>query len=502
MNPPSLKILFSSSEAFPLIKTGGLADVSSGLPQAIKKLGHDIRIILPAYKHIIDEFPHEEIFTQSINNYQVRLLSTQLPNSNIKSGGTTDVTVWLVDIPELYYRNGGPYSSPDGNDWPDNAERFAMFSRVVSQIAINQVGINWQPDVVHCNDWQTGLVPAFLSLEDKRPSSVFTIHNMAYLGLFSHQTFLQLGLPENWWAWNMMEFHHHLSFIKGGLIFADQINTVSPTYAEQIKTAEYGYGMEGLLNYRSHLLSGILNGVDYQQWDPQSDPLIEKNYSINTLSDKKANKQAVQRHFELPVSDECMLIGVVGRMVEQKGYDLILQALPEITKRKVQVVILGSGDSHLEHALLNSMDDHDNQVSIIIGYDEKIAHLIEAGADMFMMPSRFEPCGLNQFYSLKYGTIPFVNNTGGLADSVVNVTSETALNGTATGFKMSNATLESFLETFENAINVFQSPKAWEQIMKNGMNKDFSWEKSAKKYVDLYHKSIKSQYHIPSSFSV
>ncbi|MDH3326847.1 MAG: glycogen/starch synthase, partial [Gammaproteobacteria bacterium] len=203
----SLKILFVSSEVFPLIKTGGLADVSSGLPQAITKLGHDTRIIIPAYKQIIDEWDHELICQHPINGYDVRILSMQLPESNI--------TVWLVDIPELFYRNGGPYSAPDGNDWPDNAERFSTFSKVVSQIACDQLDLNWLPDVVHCNDWQTGLVPAYLSQQQKRPSTIFTIHNMAYLGLFSHQVFLQLKLPENWWAWNMLEFHHHFSFIKG-----------------------------------------------------------------------------------------------------------------------------------------------------------------------------------------------------------------------------------------------------------------------------------------------
>ena len=489
-----LKILFATSEAYPLIKTGGLADVSSGLPQAIAKLGHDIRVILPAYKQIIDEWDYKEVCVHNVDGYQVRLLSINLTE--------TDATIWLIDIPELFYRIGGPYGAPDGNDWPDNAERFSTFAKVVSEIALNRLELNWQPDVVHCNDWQTGLVPAYLSLQEKRPSTVFTIHNLAYLGLFSHQKFIQLDLPGHWWAWNMMEFHHHFSFIKGGLIFADQINTVSPTYAEQIKTPEFGYGMEGLLNYRSHLLSGILNGVDYQQWSPETDTLIPQNYSIDSFQDKKVNKQALQKHFELPEKADAMLIGVVGRMVEQKGYDLIIHALAEMSKYNIQVVMLGSGESHLEHALLNSMDDYPEQVSIIIGYDENIAHLIEAGSDMFMMPSRFEPCGLNQFYSLKYGTIPFVNDTGGLADSVVDSSPENIKNGTATGFKMTTINHESFIETFEKAVNIFQNQQKWRQISKTGMRNDFSWKKSAEKYVFLYQKSIKSQYHIPVNFSV
>jgi len=494
MKKNALNILFASSEVYPLIKTGGLADVASGLPRAIAELGHDIRIILPAYKQIIDEQEYKEVCHHSIDGYKIRLLSMTLTHS--------PVPLWLLDIPELYYRNGGPYGATDGNDWPDNAERFSTFSKVVSEIALNKLSLDWQPDVVHCNDWQTGLVPAYLSLHSKRPSTIFTIHNLAYLGLFPHAKFTALNLPEHWWAWNMLEFHHHFSFIKGGLVFADQINTVSPTYAEQIKTAEFGCGMEGLLNYRSHLLSGILNGVDYQQWNPEHDPLIPQNYNADNFENKKVNKRALQKHFKLPENADTMLIGVVGRMVEQKGYDLILHALEEMTRYPIQIVMLGSGDSRLESALLTAMDAHPQQISIIIGYDENIAHLVEAGADMFMMPSRFEPCGLNQFYSLKYGTIPFVNDTGGLADSVINASPENIQNNSATGFKMANSSPESFIETFKFAFNTFQHPELWLQISKNGMAQDFSWAKSAEKYIALYHKSIKSQYHIPASFSV
>ncbi len=492
--PNKLKILFASSEVYPLIKTGGLADVSSGLPQAIIKLGHDIRVILPAYKQVIDGYDCSEVSRHTIDDHQIRILTTKLEES--------DMTLWLLDIPELYYRSGGPYGTLDGNDWPDNAERFSTFAKAISEIAMNRLNLNWQPDIIHCNDWQTGLVPAYLSLEKKRPSTVFTIHNLAYLGLFPHQKFIQMNLPEHWWDWNMLEFHHHFSFIKGGLVFSDQINTVSPTYAEQIKTPEFGYGMEGLLNYRSHLLSGILNGVDYQQWNPETDTLIPQNYGINSFENKKNNKKALQKHFELPENPDVMLIGVVGRMVEQKGYDLILNALSEITQHNIQITMLGSGESHLESALLNAMDSYPEKISIAIGYDENIAHLIEAGADLFMMPSRFEPCGLNQFYSLKYGTIPFVNNTGGLADSVIDATPEAIQNGSATGFKMEQTTHESFISTFQRAISSFQKPHQWEKICKNGMQQDFSWTKSAEKYIKLYHKAIKSQYHIPVNLSV
>ena len=484
MNNPPLKVLFVTSEVFPLIKTGGLADVSAGLPLALKELGHDVRIIIPAYKTALENAGTTKIKLNTINGLPIKLLEGSLPNS--------DVPVWFVDAPELYFRNGGPYGDINGNDWPDNAERFHTFNKVAHQLAIDAVGLNWRPDVVHCNDWQSGLVPAFLANEKSRPATIFTIHNLAYAGLFSYQTFKDLSLHAEWWSFDKLEFHNQFSFLKGGIVFSDFVNTVSPTYAKQILTPEFGYGMEGLLAHRGARLSGILNGIDEKIWNPETDKLIPKNYNFASIKDKSFNKKALLHHFKLS-DEEKPLIGIIGRMVEQKGFDLIQEILPALVQQNVNIVMLGSGDKHLEASLINNMYRFPNHISIEFGYNEALAHLIEAGADMFLMPSRFEPCGLNQFYSLKYGTVPIVNNTGGLADSVVDTTVETLTDQTATGFKLYAATSKALYDTTLRALKNFRSKENWLTIMRNGMEQDFSWTNSAQKYLALYHESMKSQ---------
>ena len=485
MNRQPLKILFVTSEVFPLIKTGGLADVSSGLPLALHALGHDVRIIVPGYKTALEKAGKTRVKLKSLNGTSIRLLEGSLPESKLP--------VWFVDCPELFFRNGGPYGAANGIDWPDNAERFNTFSKVSYQVATNKVKLNWQPDIVHCNDWQSGLVPAYLWKETTRPATIFTIHNLAYLGLFPKQTFEQLSLDEAWWDHEKLEFHNQLSYLKGGLVYADRINTVSPTYAQQILTPEFGYGMEGLLAYRQDCLSGILNGIDNHLWNPEKDPLITKNFTFETIDDKQINKEAIQKHFNLPVDKGKALIGIIGRMVEQKGFDLILNILTALMHHNVQIVMLGSGDKELEAELLKSMNLFPDRISIELGYNESLAHLIEAGSDMFLMPSRFEPCGLNQFYSLRYGTVPIVSHTGGLADSVVDSTAETLENQTATGFKFYQSTPEALHGTLTRAIASYNSPSEWRKIIKNGMQQNFSWTKSAQRYLSLYQEAIKSQ---------
>lgn len=485
MNQRPLKILFVTSEVYPLIKTGGLADVSSGLPLALKALGHDVRIIIPAYKSALENAGTTKVRLKNIANSGFRLLEGALPNSK--------VPVWFLDAPELYYRNGGPYGAPNGTDWPDNAERFNEFCKVASQIAMDDLNLNWQPDVVHCNDWQSGLVPVYLSEEKKRPATIITIHNIAYAGFFSQQTFDRLSLNPEWWSYDKLEFHDQFSFLKGALVYSDFVNTVSPTYAKQILTPEYGYGMEGLLEHRKDKLIGILNGIDEQHWNPETDELIAKNYNFETLKDKAENKRAVLEHFKLPQDLDKPLIGVIGRMVEQKGFDLIREILPSLMESNTQVVMLGSGDKQLEASLLQCMESYPDRIAIDIGYNETLAHLIEAGSDIFLMPSRFEPCGLNQFYSLKYGTVPVVNNTGGLADSVVDTYAETLTNQTATGFKLYEATSEALLSAVNRALYSYHSPLEWSNIIRNGMRQDFSWLNSAQHYLALYHETIKSQ---------
>jgi len=474
------RILFATSEAHPLIKTGGLGDVSASLPAALKRLRHAVRVILPAYRQAVRAADRvRRIATLRLaDGEEVALLEGRMPDSG--------VTVWLVDMPRFFDRDGAPYTDPDGRDWPDNADRFAAFARVVVELACDRAGLGWRPEVVHCNDWQTGLVPALLADEPKRPGTLFTIHNLAYQGLFDWETFNRLGLPHKLWSMHALEFHNRMSFIKGGLVFADWITTVSPTYAEEIRTPEFGYGLEGLLAFRGDRLRGILNGVDYETWDPASDPLIPKRYSAASLADKQYNKQALQERLELPVRDDLPLVGMVGRMVEQKGIDLVLAALPRILKQTVQLAIVGSGEQQFEEALRQQAAAQPDRIGLFIGYDEALAHLVEAGSDLFLMPSRFEPCGLNQMYSLRYGTVPVVRRTGGLADTVVHADEAHLNDGTATGFLFAAPAPEALLGALDAALALWNQPTLWRRLQKQGMALDFSWERSARDYLALY----------------
>lgn len=477
----NLKILFSTSEAHPLIKTGGLADVAGALPAALLNLGCDVRVVLPAYGDILKKQPSmeavAEMYLPGVPG-MVTLYATCL--------GDSPVEVLLVDHPSAFAREGNPYLDGDGEVWPDNAERFALFSKVVQRIALDQAQLDWKPDVVHCNDWQTALVPALLRQQPLAPPSLFTIHNLAYQGLFPQSTFNALSLPAALWSPDALEFHGQLSFIKGGLVFADCINTVSAQYANEIQTPEMGYGLEGLLQFRKNVLSGIVNGIDDSVWNPKTDALICQNYTSRTLSKKKANKTALQKRYKLPVEEDVFMLGFIGRLVEQKGIDLIIEFLKTIENQAMQFCLLGSGDKKFEAALLRLAGENPKQLGVTIGYDEVIAHQIEAGVDAFLMPSRFEPCGLNQLYSLRYGTIPIVHNVGGLADTVIDVTDESIANSTATGFVFDQPTVTSLGEAINRAQKRYRKPRTWHKLVRNGMNMDYSWHKSAQEYLKLY----------------
>jgi starch synthase len=482
------KILFCSSEVYPLIKTGGLADVSGSLPHALKKMGHDIQIILPAYQTVLDNLKHpaKTCLKTSILNYPVTLKQTTLPG--------TRVPVLLVDCPELFKRPGNPYLDETGEPWPDNASRFMVFNRIICSIALNRCGLNWQPDIVHCNDWQTGLVPALLEEEQQRPATVFTIHNLAYQGIFDRSSFEKLQLSEYFWHYERLEYHNQFSFIKGGLVYADRINTVSPNYALEIQTPEFGHGLEDLLQHRRDRLSGIINGIDTRIWNPGTDSYIEEKYNRKNIAGKKLNKHALQKKYTLPVNDDVLLLGLVSRLAEQKGIDMLLTVIPELIKRPLQLVILGSGDKTYEEDLLKATTRFKQQIAVTIGYDESLAHLIEAGADVFLMPSRFEPCGLNQMYSQRYGTLPLVTPVGGLSDTVVNTTEETLKHETATGFVMDTLTAKALLTTIDQVLSYFQDKSIWSSIMKTAMKQDFSWEKSADQYTQLYQQAVRDNH--------
>lgn len=479
------KILFAASEIHPLIKTGGLGDVAGSLPIALHQLGADVHLVMPAYREAVARAGELQAVAEielSGASTPVRILQGRLPNTPVK--------FYLVDYPPFFDRPGGPYDNLEGYGWPDNAARFALFSRAIVALGMNRAGLDWQPDIVHCNDWQTGLAPALLAREPQRPATLFTIHNLAYQGVFSWDTFHALALPGELWSSHALEFHGQFSFIKGGLAFADYLTTVSPGYAQEIRTPAFGCGLDGLLNHRAERLSGILNGADYSQWDPRHDPFIEKKYTPRTLTLKGTNKAALQRHFKLPESKDTPVLGLIGRLVEQKGVDLVINALPELLRHPVQLAILGTGEKHLEQALLDFAASYPEQIGVHIGYHEGLAHRIEAGADMFLMPSRYEPCGLNQLYSLRYGTVPIVRRTGGLADSIINTTPETIKDASATGFVFDEATPEALLKSMMQALALFTQPRKWRALMKRGMEQDFSWEQSARQYIRLYEQAL------------
>lgn len=482
------KILFTTSEAHPFIKTGGLADVAGALPIALQNLGCDMRIVLPAYGDVLEQYKSLETvaeFYLSGTAGKIRIRATQLNSSKVK--------VFLVDHPAAFARKGNPYVDEHGEPWPDNAERFALFCKVIQLIALDQAQLDWKPDLIHCNDWQSALVPALLKQMPSAPPSLFTIHNLAYQGLFPQSTFNTLGLPSTLWASHALEFHGQLSFIKGGLVFADRINTVSAQYAREIQTPALGYGLEGLLQHRQHVLSGIVNGIDDNVWNPQTDTLISQNYSTTTLSKKKINKSALQKLYQLPANKDALLLGFVGRLVEQKGIDLIIELLKTIKHLPIQFCLLGTGDKNYQQTLINIAKQNPKQVGINIGYSEKLAHQIEAGVDVFLMPSRFEPCGLNQLYSLRYGTVPIVHNVGGLADTVIDTTPETIKNNTATGFVFNQPTIEALRQSVDQALEIYTKSRTWQKLMKNGMNAQFTWEKSAKEYLNLYQEILQAQ---------
>ena len=474
------KILFVTSEAHPLIKTGGLADVCGSLPKALAELSQDIRLIIPNYQALKTSESVRFMCSIRVDNRNINILETRMPDSQ--------VIVWLVDYPSYFNYPGNPYVDEQGESWPNNAERFGLFCRIAVEAAMDRVNQDWKPDVVHCNDWQSGLVPALLSFENDRPSTIFTIHNMAYQGLFPASAAATLNIPGQLWHPAGLEFHGMLSFIKGGLVYADYITTVSPTYALEIQTAEFGYGLEGLLDHRKEFLGGIINGIDLDQWDAEKDPYIAQTYSLSTLNKKQLNKVALQTKFSLPVKGDIPLFGLIGRLVAQKGIDMILECLPEMMTMDIQFVLLGSGDKEFEKQLKDLALLYPDKIAVQIGYDEALAHLIEAGSDVFLMPSRFEPCGLNQMYSQRYGTIPIVRKTGGLADTVTDSLPTTLADKTASGIVFSEASASALLEAIKRTLILYSMPDTWKKMQTNAMNKNFSWQRSAQEYLELYEK--------------
>lgn len=479
------KILFVTSEAYPLMKTGGLGDISGSLPQALAALGEDVRLLMPGYQDaLISAGEAKTIGEISLPSQEpVRLLETRLPGTRIKT--------WLIDAPQAFGRPGNPYLNSQGQDWPDNAERFALFARVAVSISQGLARLRWKPDIVHCNDWQTGLVPALLSQDAVRPATVFTIHNLAYQGLFPQQTFSDLALPAALWSPDALEFHGQMSFIKGGMAFADRLTTVSPSYAREIQTPQFGHGLDGLLRHRAPFLRGILNGIDSKIWNPQRDPGIAARYSAHRAAlGKAANKAALQTELGLGSAPAAPLLGMISRLVHQKGIDLLIEALPALLAKQLQCVVLGTGEGGYEQMLRDLAQRHPQQLAVHIGYDEALAHRIIAGADLFLMPSRFEPCGLTQFYSLRYGTVPVAHRVGGLNDSVIDATEATLADDSATGVLFEPATSTAFAQAITRALHLYQQRRAWQALRRCGMRQDFSWQRRAQEYKLLYDELV------------
>ncbi len=408
----------------------------------------------------------------------LRILGTVLPGAGVET--------WLLDHPSFAERPGNPYHDPDGQPWPDNADRFMLLSRLAAAISTGEAGLDWRPDVLHCNDWHTGPAVALTHLHEQRPRTVFTIHSLAHMGLFDRGTFERLQLPGHFWQDSALEFYDQFSFIKGGLVYADYITTVSPTYAREICESPGGMGLEGLLQARRERLVGILNGIDHGVWNPATDPYLEHHYDVANLEGKALEKAALQRSLGLAVLDDRPLLGIVGRLVEQKGLELILPALGDILGKPAQLVVLGTGERRFEEQLQAVARAHPDAMAVILAYDESLAHRIEASADIFLMPSLFEPCGLNQLYSLRYGTLPLVRAVGGLADTVVDATPSALADGTATGFVFGPPASGEVMSALERAVALWRDQASWRRLQVTAMAQDFSWQRSAARYLELY----------------
>ncbi|MEW5944322.1 MAG: glycogen synthase GlgA [Pseudomonadota bacterium] len=485
----TLKILFVTPEIHPLTKTGGLADVSAALPAFLRELKADARVLIPGYTQVLDSLKNKRqlaVFQHLPGVGEVRLLSATMPGSG--------VPLLIIDYPPFYTRFGGPYLDSYGHEWPDNAERFALLSRIGAILGGADSPLPWRPDIVHCNDWQTGLAPAYLHFGPQpRAATVITIHNLAFQGCFPAAMTERLGLPQESFGINGVEYYGRMSFLKAGLYYADHITTVSPTYAEEIQREPLGFGMQGLLASRRDHLTGIVNGIDLGEWDPATDAALARNYNAARLSGKAANKRALQEKLGLDIDPDVPLLGAVSRLTHQKGLDLLPPIVPDLLRQPAQLVVLGSGEAALEQAFVRLMQNHPGKVRTVIGYDEALSHLIEAGSDIFLMPSRFEPCGLNQMYSQRYGTPPVVHATGGLADTVVDTTPDTIRDGTATGFVFRESTAKAFQDAITRAIQTYRDKKLWRRLQRNGMSRDFSWNRSAEVYLELYRSLLQNR---------
>ncbi len=474
----TLSVLSVASEAYPLVKTGGLADVVGALPKALEPEGVHMRTLVPGYPAVVTALDHAEVVAHlpSLFGGDARLLA----------GSARGLDILALDAPHLYARGGNPYLASNGTDWPDNGFRFAALSQVAARVGLGLVP-GLRPDVVHCHDWQAGLAPAYLRFAaGARPRTVMTVHNLAFPGLFPAHMMHVLALPPESFALDGVEYYGSVSYLKAGLQYADRITTVSPSYAAEILTPENGMGFDGLLRSRAGALTGIRNGIDEAVWDPAGDPAIAAAYTAATLSHRSGNKKALQARFGLTPSPDALLFGVVSRLSAQKGLDLVLAALPTLIEAGGQLALIGTGDRELENAFKAASGTHPGRIGCFIGYDEALAHLMQAGCDALLVPSRFEPCGLTQLCALRYGAVPVVSRVGGLADTVVDANEMALAGGAATGVMFSPVTAPALEVALRRTAEIFRDPPAWTRLMVAGMATDVSWRGPARRTAQLY----------------
>jgi len=482
----SVRVLSVASEIYPIIKTGGLADVAGALPVALKAEGIEMRTLVPGYPAVMDALGAAETLLEwpLFFGGTTRLLAA--------SHGELDLLV--LDAPHLFARPGNPYLSPEGVDWPDNGLRFAALARMADNIGLGAVA-SFVPDVVHAHDWQAALAPAYLHYSGRpRPGTVMTIHNMAYQGRFPRAMLEEIGLPPESFTLYGVEYYGDIGFLKAGLQFADRITTVSPTYAREIQSDEGGMGLSGLLRDRAHDIVGILNGIDTAVWNPATDAAIASHFDAEHLHARAANKAALQQRFGLTPEPDALLLGVISRLSWQKGLDLLLESLPTVLGEGMQLALLGSGDADLQNGFRAAAENNPGRIGVVIGYDEALAHSIQAGADALVVPSRFEPCGLTQLCALRYGAVPIVSRVGGLEDTVVDADDATLASGTATGFKFGPVTSENLAATLRRAHGVFRDKPEWRKIQQRGLSTDVSWRDRASRYAELYRELAAIRY--------
>ena len=478
-----MKVLHVGAEVFPLVKTGGLADVLGALPQALIAQGADVRLLLPGLPAFADAVLHQKTvfeFGPLFGAARIRLRLGQMPYSHVPA--------YVIDAPYLYRRDGSPYQSSDGSEWGDNLQRFALLGWIGARLAAGELDPDWTPQVMHAHDWHAAMSCAYVAAHPPTTAAtVYTVHNLAYQGLFPHGDFRLLDLPSRFMAHTGLEFHGQLSFMKAGLKYAKRVTTVSPTYAREIATHEFGVGLDGVIRGRGSEVSGVLNGVDGQVWNPADDDALQAHYSSAQMAGKARCKQALQRELGLAEKPDAPLFGVVSRLTAQKGFDLVLGALPGLVQRGSQLALQGSGEPGLEAAFREAAKAQPQQVAVRIGYDEAFAHRLIAGADAILVPSRFEPCGLTQMYGLRYGTLPIVRRVGGLADTVVDTTEENLRADRATGFVFDAASVSALDGALQRAADVYTKDRAtWDKLQRRAMAQDFSWRGAAMQYLELY----------------